>query len=605
MENGSIRISQGQPLDQADPVQFSLDDLHAQELATVTRHLDFPAGNSEAARAIKAIDWHESSLGPPPQWPAALKTALNLILNSPESMYLLWGPQLLFFHNDAYAPVLGPRRANAIGAEMQTLWADVWNQVAPMIEQALNGQPYHCEDLPLAMARFGEPEQTWWSFSFSPLFDEYSCIVGMFCTTRETTQRVLSEQALQVSETQRLELIADKEQSEGLHLMEEALRQSQKMEAVGQLTGGLAHDFNNLLMGVTGNIELLQTRITQGRIDDLGRYIAAAMAASRRAAALTHRLLAFSRRQTLAPETTNINRLVEGMEELIRRTLGPSIEIQVKSSVDLWSTLVDPHQLENALLNLCINARDAMPDGGQLLIETHNHVVDEVAAKRCDLAAGLYVELSVSDTGTGMTAEVVERAFDPFFTTKPIGMGTGLGLSMIHGFARQSGGDVRIVSNVGLGSRVCLYLPMQHDELKPVTVGVFPLPPESASIGSGSVLVVDDEPAVRLLVSEVLEDLGYDVLQAEDGASALSLLQSRASIDLLITDVGLPGTMNGRQVADAARSLRQDLKVLFVTGYAENAALREGSLEPGMHVLTKPFSIPALTGWISTLLKAP
>jgi signal transduction histidine kinase len=569
----------------------------------VITSLDFPAGHSETARAIRAIDWHESALGPPQQWPAALKTALNLILNSPESMYVLWGPQLLFFHNDAYAPILGPRKTNALGAVMQALWGDVWDQVSEMIEQALSGQAYQCQDLPLTMARFGVAEQTWWSFSFSPLFDEHGNIVGMFCTTRETTKRVLNEQALRISEARRMELIAEAEQAQALHVIEETLHQSQKMEAVGQLTGGLAHDLNNLLMGVTGNIELLQNRVVQGRTSELGRYITAALEASRRAAALTHRLLAFSRRQTLAPKTTHINQLVEGMADLISTTIGPSIVMQIQGAEDLWPTIVDPHQLENALLNLCINARDAMPDGGQLLIETHNRVFDKGCATQGELASGSYIELCVSDTGTGMTADVVARAFDPFFTTKPIGMGTGLGLSMIYGFARQSGGDVRIDSTPGTGSKFHLFLPMQQGQNSPVESSPEPEQRAVSSNDGGTVLVVDDEPAVRLLITEVLEELGYDVLLAHDGAEALTILQSKAVIDLLISDVGLPGAINGRQVADAARSLRPTLNVLFVTGYAENAVLGEGALEPGMHVLTKPFSIPALTGWIGRLLE--
>jgi signal transduction histidine kinase len=569
----------------------------------VITSLDFPAGHSETARAIRAIDWHESALGPPQQWPAALKTALNLILNSPESMYVLWGPQLLFFHNDAYAPILGPRKTNALGAVMQALWGDVWDQVSEMIEQALSGQAYQCQDLPLTMARFGVAEQTWWSFSFSPLFDEHGNIVGMFCTTRETTKRVLNEQALRISEARRMELIAEAEQAQALHVIEEALHQSQKMEAVGQLTGGLAHDLNNLLMGVTGNIELLQNRVVQGRTSELGRYITAALEASRRAAALTHRLLAFSRRQTLAPKTTHINQLVKGMADLISTTIGPSIVMQIQGAEDLWPTIVDPHQLENALLNLCINARDAMPDGGQLLIETHNRVFDQGCATQGELASGSYVELCVSDTGTGMTADVIARAFDPFFTTKPIGLGTGLGLSMIYGFARQSGGDVRIDSTPGTGSKFHLFLPMQQGQNRPVESSPGPEQHAVTRNDGGTVLVVDDEPAVRLLITEVLEELGYDVLLAHDGAEALTILQSKALINLLISDVGLPGAINGRQVADAARSLRPALNVLFVTGYAENAVLGEGALEPGMHVLTKPFSIPALTGWIGRLLE--
>ncbi len=383
--------------------------------------------------------------------------------------------------------------------------------------------------------------------------------------------------------------------------LEEALRQSQKMEAVGQLTGGLAHDFNNLLTGVTGSLELLQTRIAQGRIKDVDRYINAAQGAAKRAAALTHRLLAFSRRQTLDPKPTDVNRLVGGMEELIRRTVGPAIEIEVVGAAGVWPTLVDPPQLENALLNLCINARDAMPDGGRLTIETANRWLDQRAALARELAPGQYVSLCVSDTGTGMSREVIGKAFDPFFTTKPIGMGTGLGLSMIYGFTQQSGGQVRIYSEVGQGTMVCLYLPRHLGDADAVELAPSLAAAPRAREGQ-TVLVVDDEPTVRMLVTEVLEDLGYTAIEAADGAAGLKVLRSDARIDLLVTDVGLPGGMNGRQMADAARVARPGLTVLFITGYAENAVLSHGHLEPGMHVLTKPFAMEALASRIKDLI---
>ncbi len=383
---------------------------------------------------------------------------------------------------------------------------------------------------------------------------------------------------------------------------EEQLRQSQKMEAVGQLTGGIAHDFNNLLTGIGGSLDILQTRLVQGRFKDLDRYIGAAQGASKRAAALTHRLLAFSRRQTLTPKSVDVNRLVADLEDLIRRTVGPEIEVEVVGSAGLWPALVDPNQLENALLNLCINARDAMPDGGRLTIETSNRWLDERSARERDIAPGQYMSLSVSDTGTGMTPEVIARAFDPFFTTKPIGMGTGLGLSMIYGFARQSEGHVRIYSEVGHGTMVSIYLPRNYgsDEgEKPPAER----PWMSERVGQGeTVLVVDDEPTVRMLASEILEELGYMAIEAADGATGLKFLQSDIRIDLLITDVGLPGGMNGRQVADAGRALRPGLRVLFITGYAENAALGNGHLDPGMQVLTKPFAMEDLAGRIKALL---
>ncbi|ALN75318.1 PAS domain-containing protein [Aureimonas sp. AU20] len=399
------------------------------------------------------------------------------------------------------------------------------------------------------------------------------------------------------------DLSAVKAQEAELEAAQEALRQSQKMEAVGQLTGGIAHDFNNLLAGISGSLEMMQTRIGQGRVDEIERYMQGAQGAAKRAAALTHRLLAFSRRQTLAPKPTDVNRLVAEMEELIQRTVGPGITVETVGKPDLWSTLVDPPQLENALLNLCINARDAMPDGGKLTIETNNVWLDQRAGREQDLDAGPYVTMCVTDTGTGMAPDVIERAFDPFFTTKPIGLGTGLGLSMIYGFARQSGGQVRITSELGRGTTLCIYLPRHHGAEEAAAA-----PPQAPSaiepVGAGeTVLVIDDEPLVRMLVVDVLEDLGYTAIEAGDGPEGLKVLRSDQRIDLLVTDVGLPNGMNGRQVADAARELRPGLKVLFVTGYAENAVLGQGNLEAGMQVVTKPFDMRALADRIRSMIK--
>ncbi|MDA7416423.1 response regulator [Xenophilus arseniciresistens] len=393
-----------------------------------------------------------------------------------------------------------------------------------------------------------------------------------------------------------------REREAELEEAKEQLRQSQKLEAVGQLTGGLAHDFNNLLAAISGSLELMRRRSEQGRLTNIEQYISVAQGAAKRAAALTHRLLAFSRRQTLEPKALNVNRLVQDMEELLRRTMGPGIEMQVVSAVGLWPVHVDPGQLENALLNLCINARDAMPDGGRLTIETANRWIDERTGRQRELVPGQYVSLTVSDNGVGMTPEVARRAFDPFFTTKPLGMGTGLGLSMIYGFAKQSGGQIKIYSEPGHGTSVGIYLPRHLGPEQPQEQRHFESAPPPAQQGE-TVLVVDDEEALRLLVLEEMRDLGYETLEAGDGASALKLLESPARIDLLVSDVGLPGGMNGRQLADAARSLRPGLNVLFITGYAENAVLNHGHLEAGMHVMTKPFEMDALARRVRELME--
>ncbi|MBC7576573.1 MAG: PAS domain-containing protein [Tardiphaga sp.] len=386
---------------------------------------------------------------------------------------------------------------------------------------------------------------------------------------------------------------------ERLKVTEEALRQSQKMEAVGQLTGGIAHDFNNLLTGIVGSLDLMQIRLDQGRTENISRYINAAMTSANRAAALTHRLLAFARRQPLIPKSVDANALVFSLEDLLRRTIGERLSLEIVAAAGLWCTLCDPNQLESALLNLAINARDAMPDGGRLTIMTSNAPVDVASADAPALPPGDYIRIVVIDTGTGMSADVMARAFDPFFTTKPIGQGTGLGLSMIYGFARQSNGHVSIDSRLGQGTSVTLYLPRHHGTAAE-TVATLPRD-DNAAVTGETVLVVEDEPIVRAVIVEMLRDEGYRVLEAVDGPSGLRVLCADSRIDLLITDVGLPG-MNGRQLADQAREQRRDLKILFITGYAESAAIAKGFLLPGMEMVTKPFDLGDLSGRVRDML---
>jgi PAS domain S-box-containing protein len=388
-----------------------------------------------------------------------------------------------------------------------------------------------------------------------------------------------------------------------LEAAQEALRQSQKMEAVGQLTGGLAHDFNNLLGGIGASLQVLQARIERGRTDGLERYIHMGQDAVRRAASLTHRLLAFSRRQTLDPKPVDVNRLVGDMEALLRGSVGPDVEVKVAGVGGLWHVKVDASQLENSLLNLCINARDAMqPGGGRLTIETANRLFDERSAREFGLAPGPYISICVTDTGAGMSPEVRSRAFDPFFTTKPLGQGTGLGLSMVYGFVRQSGGQVGIDSEPGRGTTVCMHLPRHVGDAVADMAEIARGPIEP---GDGeTVVLIEDEPTIRLLVTEVLQDAGYRVIAAEDGQTGLAILQEEGRVDLLVTDVGLPGGLNGRQVADAARVGRPGLKVLFITGYAENAAVGNGLMAQGMEVLTKPFEIAVLASKVRGMLES-
>jgi PAS domain S-box-containing protein len=634
------------------------------------------------------------------------------MLHAKQPMFVAWGPKLTLLYNDDYATVLGSKHPRALGQAFEAAWSDIWPQFGPIVQRVIGGEALSFEDLPIPMQRNGYPEDTWFSFSYTPLLDEEGRIAGLFCACFETTAKVRSEQALRESEA-RLETLvvartaeldrvwrnsrdllvvvgadgifravnpawttvlghqptevvgrsfldfiwpedteltrhaldraagqddlinfenryrhkdgsprwiswstsvegevvyaygrhvtAEKENAEVLRRFEERLRQAQKMEAIGQLTGGLAHDFNNLLMGISGSLEILKGRVAHGRMGDLDRFLNVALGGAERAAALTHRLLAFSRQQTLDPKPIQVNPLVVGMEELIRRTVGPEIRVQATLDGGVWPILCDPNQLENALLNLCINARDAMPHGGQLTIATSNTWLDEGRDPDRNMTEGQYVTICVADTGTGMTQDVKARAFDPFFTTKPIGQGTGLGLSMVYGFIQQSGGHVEIVSEQGQGTTICLHLPRYWGEVANDGSEEERVDTSRPTTGH-TVLVVDDEPTIRMLLTDVLDDLGYTALEVPDGASGLEILRSGVPIDLLVSDIGLPGGMNGRQMADVARQLRPDLRVLFITGYAEQALAGDGRLESGMQVMTKPFALDAMAQRIKDMI---
>lgn len=396
------------------------------------------------------------------------------------------------------------------------------------------------------------------------------------------------------------DITAEREAGQALKDASDRLRQSQKMEALGQLTGGIAHDFNNLLQGISGAIDVVRRRLAAGRTDDLERFMDSAGNSAHRAAALVHRLLAFARRQSLDSKRVDVNALVMSMEELLRRTLGEHIGLKVAVGQGVWAARSDENQLESAILNLAINARDAMPAGGSLSLETRNATLDESYTGLYDgLEPGDYAMLLVTDTGTGMSPEVLARVFEPFFTTKPIGQGTGLGLSMIYGFAKQSGGHVRIYSQVGQGTSVSLFLPRHADEASAATDAVAPAAPSQAE--GETVLVVEDDAAVRLIVLDELNERGYHTLEAADGLAAIPILQSTQKIDLLITDVGLPG-MNGRQVAEIGRQHRPGLRVIFMTGYAQNAAVRSEFLAPGMEMISKPFAMDDLAARIREML---
>jgi signal transduction histidine kinase/CheY-like chemotaxis protein len=540
----------------------------------------------------------------------------TLFTQAPSFIAVLDGPQHRYLlANASYRKLIGGREVE--GRTVPQALPEIADQgfVQLLDEVYRTRQPYVGRSVEVKLQlRAGEPlAPRYVDFIYQPILDASGACTGIFVEGSDVTDKVEAELQLRslnqhleariAGRTQDLQAAMTRlqEESRERQAAEEALRQAQKMEAVGQLTGGIAHDFNNLLQGITGSLDLLKLRLQLGKLENVDKLIAGAMNSAQRAAGLTHRLLAFSRRQPLDPKPVKANQLIAPMEELLRRTMGEQIRIELVLAAGLWTTLCDPHQLESAILNLCINARDAMPAGGLLTIETSNAWLDEAyVAQHSDVQPGQYVCTSVTDTGEGMTRDVLSRAFEPFFTTKPIGQGTGLGLSMIYGFAKQSTGHVALYSEPGQGTTAKLYLPRHHGEAgapEPVPQ----LGEEHQSMHNEVVLVVEDESVVRSLVIDVLAGLGYRTLQAVDGGAALRILESGQRIDLLITDVGLP-VMNGRQVYDAAVATRPGLKVLFMTGYAENATLAKGFLGPGMEMITKPFPLEKLARRISRLL---
>ncbi|MDU9405613.1 PAS domain-containing protein [Pseudomonas sp. zfem004] len=445
---------------------------------------------------------------------------------------------------------------------------DLWRR-------ALAGETY------VQTAAFPEGTKTnYFELRFSPMHAPSGNVIGANLFAYNVTERVSEQQQLLKAE--------------------EALRQAQKMEAVGQLTGGIAHDFNNLLASILGAQELVRQRLEQSRPDEIPGLLDTASNSARSAAALVHRLLAFSRRQTLMPQATAVGALVQTMEELIRRSVGPAIQLSVHCADDLWPTFIDPPQLESALLNLCINARDALPAGGLIDIHCANQLLDEECAAQLDLPAGDYLCLSVRDNGRGMPLEVAERAIDPFFTTKPLGQGTGLGLSMAYGFVRQSGGQLLIHSTLGVGTLVELFLP-RHFTAPLVCEQRIKTADQVRQQGS-TILLVEDQTALRLVIGEVLEEFGHQVHSVENGAQALEAMAHGLLPDLLISDIGLPGGQNGRQVAEACRARHADLPVLFITGYDESAALSDGVLPPRTAVLLKPFELGDIADKVAELL---
>ena len=794
----------------------------------------FLKGTSEMSARIRDLDWTSTPLGAPASWSQSLKAIVGVLLGANQPMFVAWGPERTLVYNDSYADILGTKHPAALGQPFLDVWAEIADDLVPIVNSAYSGTPVHMDEIRLMMERNGYPEETYFSFSYTPVRAEGGAIDGFFCACNEITGQVATERQLRESEAalrgreaqfrtlaqavpnqvwtatadgrldwfndrvyastglgfddlagdkwtsivhpedlevagaiwarsidtaelyesefrirnaegayrwhivraepvsdedgkirwigtntdiheqkvalselsaakvmleheverrtrernrlwensqdisvvidtkghfravnpamtrilgwQQEEMVGhsvfefilneDLEKTEGalatatndplettivryrhkdggfrwiawvaapaddlifatgrdvtaemetqaeLEIAQEALRQAQKMEAVGQLTGGIAHDFNNMLAVVIGSLDLLGRR-TEAADPRTRRHIANAMEGARRAATLTQRLLAFSRQQPLSPEAVDANRLVSGMSELLRHTLSGSIRFETVIGGGLWRCHVDPNQLENAILNLAVNARDAMPEGGRLTIETSNaHLDDRYVASNIGLAPGQYVLVAVTDTGTGMPSSVIEKAFDPFFTTKEIGKGTGLGLSQVYGFVKQSGGHVKIYSEPGRGTSVKIYLPRHLGTDEDAAED-----PHEQTSASGEamelVLVVEDDDNVRRMTLDALNELGYRTLEANGATEALRLLELHPEVDLLFTDIVMPD-VDGRRLADEARVRRTNLNVLFTTGYTRNAVVHNGVLDAGVDLLTKPFTIDEL-----------
>ena len=550
----------------------------------------------EMAQRIRTFDWSSTDLGPLDQWSTSLACTVQMMLASPVPMVMLWGRAGYMIYNDSYSVFAGGRHPYLLGTPVELGWPEVAEFNRHVVDTCLAGGTLSFNNKELVLSRHGQPESAWLDLYYSPVAGDNQQPAGVLAIVVETTELVKSERVRQELTHNLEQRVAAEVQARSA--AEDQLRQSQKLEAIGGLTGGVAHDFNNLLQVIAGNLHLLARHEPDN--PQVQRRVTAAIAAVERGAKLSSQLLAFARRQPLSPAVYNPQRIYAGLGELLQRALGETIHIDVQLPQDSWCINVDRNQLENALLNLAINARDAMQGEGVIRITGENVILNPDDCVGKSIKPGEYVRLAVADTGVGMSEATLKRAFEPFFTTKREGHGTGLGLSMVFGFVRQSGGHVDMWSEEGKGSVVQMYFP--HC-LEPECLEDYSDVDLQAS-GQETILVVEDNEGVRLTVVELLEQSGYTVITAEDGDHAMQALRSGVAPDLIFTDVVMPGRVKSTDLADWARAQQPPVAVLFTSGHTRDILSSNHLLSADIHLLSKPYSPEALTQRVRTVLNA-
>ncbi|MGC6372142.1 ATP-binding protein [Pseudomonas sp. K2I15] len=549
----------------------------------------------EMAQRIRAFDWSNTDLGPIGAWPSSLTSAVQMLLASPMPMVMLWGRDGYMIYNDSYSVFAGGRHPYLLGTPVELGWPEVADFNRNVVNTCLAGGTLSYRNLALTLLRNGSPEDVWMDLYYSPVAGDDQRPAGVLAIVVETTEHMISERLRQELTHNLEQRVAAEVQARSA--AEEQLRQSQKLEAIGGLTGGVAHDFNNLLQVVAGNLHLLARHEPDNA--QVQRRVSAAIAAVERGAKLTSQLLAFARRQPLSPAVYNPLRIYEGLGELLQRALGETIHIDVQLPQDPWCINVDRNQLENALLNLAINARDAMKGEGVIRITGENIILNPPDCAGKSISPGEYVRLAVTDSGAGMSPKIMARAFEPFFTTKPDGHGTGLGLSMVFGFVRQSGGHVEVQSEVGSGTVVQMYFPRSLEEPQSPEA---PVDLTEHSGGQETILVVEDNEGVRTAAVELLEQSGYTVLIAEDGDRAMLMLRAGLQPDLIFTDVVMPGRVKSTDLAEWAREQVPAVAVLFTSGHTRDILSSNHLLSADIHLLSKPYSPDELAQRVRSVL---